>query len=319
MTHDHLSKKNTALKRPIQMLARSFFCALTVLGCSMGVLASEHRPVLSSDGKQLIVMSQVNEDWELFLLTPDTGAVKRLTTHQGWDGYAVWSPSGKQIAFDRGDPENENQKTPTLMDLETGDVQPLGIFDGWLSINDWHKGGLLAFWETGGQRDLFVLSANGQIKQQLTSTPDISEHDAHFSPDGLQIVFATYTNNSEAGTSLEIMDLASGERRVIHSSGGRIYGIDWSPTGDRIAFTDSPKGADDDADVFVYNLGDETVNQCIENDAWDHMPVWSGDGRSIIFSSYRSGKERLYWTNCSTNVLPLWNGQLTGDTPAAQD
>ncbi len=319
MIHDLHFIENTAIKWPRKMLAHGFICALAVLGCSLGVPASEHRPVLSRDGKQLIVMSQVDEDWELFLLTSDTGAVKRLTTHQGWDGYAVWSPAGKQIAFDRGDPEQENQKTPTLMDLETGEIRPIGTFDGWLSINDWNEDGLLAFWETGGQRDLFVLSANGQIKQQLTNTPDVSEHDAHFSPDGLQIVFATYTDESESGTTMELLNLASNERRVIHSSAGRIYGIDWSPTGDRIAFTDSPNGPDDDADVFVYNLRNGTVNRCVDNDAWDHMPVWSGDGRSIVFSSYRSGKERLYWTNCSTNVLPLWNGQLTNDTPAAQD
>lgn len=273
--------------------------------------AAEHRPVFSPDGSQIIFMAQSSEtadDWELYSMTIDGRNLRRLTDHPGWDGYAVWSPDGNSIVFDQGDAGENPKKTPILMNLKTGKSRPFGSFEGWLSVNDWHGENLLAFWDNGGQRDLFLLDDAGTIIQRLTNTPDQSEHDAHFSPDGTKVAFASGPSAGDGRTTLEMLDLVSGERTALKSSTGRIYGLDWSPDSQFVAFTDAPGGEDDDADIFVHRLKTDETLQCTDDDAWDHMPVWSAEGTTILFTSYRSGTEHMYLAACGEKPMRLWSG-----------
>jgi len=57
-------------------------------------------PAWSPDGKQLVFQSNRTGDFQLYVMNPDGGDVKRWTaTHE--DARAVWSPDGSQIAFTR--------------------------------------------------------------------------------------------------------------------------------------------------------------------------------------------------------------------------
>ncbi len=294
----------------ILLRTSALLMALYLGGTANAEGRNEHRPVFSPNGQQLVFMSKspvTNDDWELFLMDVDGRNLKRLTHHAGWDGYAVWNPDGTSIAFDRGQPDS-TKKTPHIMDLTSGETKPLGEYDGWLSINDWRENTFLAFWEKDGQRDLYLLDRNGKITDRLTNTPDISEHDAHFSPDGTTIAFASGPSQGDGQTSLEIIDLATRARTTVKSSIGRIYGIDWSPNGASIAFTDAPGGDDDDADIFIYDTDSAAVSRCTTDTSWDHMPEWTPGGTSLMFTSYRTGEERLYVASCKGTPPRVWAG-----------
>ena len=235
--------------------------------------------------------------------------LKRLTNHKGWDGYAVWSPDGSRIVFDRGDVDGK-KKRPFILNLESGELRALGDYEGWLSISDWSSDGntLLGFHETGGQRDLVLVDLDGSVTKRLTNTPGHSEHDAHFSPNDTQVAFANGPVNG-SGTSLEMLVLATDQRGIVHTSEGRIYGLSWSPAGTMIAYTDSPGGSEDDAEVFLVTPGTSIVTQLTDDPAWDHMPVWHPDGRMLLFTSYRSGEERIYSLDpASHHVTRVWAG-----------
>ena len=180
---------------------------------------NEHRPVCSPDGSRLIYMLQserTDNDWELYQLVFSTQKRKRLTKHEGWDGYAVWSPDGKAIIFDR-EVGPEGQKQPWVMNLDDYTSQPLGSFEGWLSISDWSdEDRLLGVHELEGQRDLVLLDIDGTNVEKITNTTGKSEHDAHFSPDGTKIAYANgLLDGSE--TSLEIIELESGKKTTLRS------------------------------------------------------------------------------------------------------
>lgn len=280
---------------------RPFFSALIVLLAGSLVVATgeannEQRPVCSPDGSSLIYMLQserTKNDWELYQLVFSTQTHTRLTNHTGWDGYAVWSADSRNIIYDREDTPG-GQKRSWIMNMEDFTIKPLGKFEGWLSISDWSPDNkLLGFHELAGQRDLVVLDLDGNIVENLTDTADQSEHDAHFSPDGLKIAFANGAIDG-AGTSLEMIDISTGNRTLLRTSIGRIYGISWSPDGDAIAFADAPGGADDDADIFIYHVKEQSFQQVTDDPAWDHMPEFCNNNHTLFFTSIRSGEERMY-------------------------
>jgi Tol biopolymer transport system component len=257
---------------------------------------NEHRPVCSPDGSRMIYMlksEQTKGDWELYMLKFDSQVISRLTNHKGWDGYAVWSPDGTKIVYDREDAPGEPNR-PWIMDIEGRTRKPLGSHEGWLSVSDWSiDNRILGFHELNGQRDLVTLDQNGDVIEQITDTDKYSEHDAHFSPDGKQIAYAN--GSIEGGnTTLELIDLESGNKTTLRSSVGRIYGVSWSPDGEKIAFVDAPDGNDDDADIYVYTAADQNFKQVTDDPSWDHMPVFCNDSKILIFTSDRSGEERIY-------------------------
>jgi Tol biopolymer transport system component len=295
-------------------LISSLILALTCLLSSTQALAArnEHRPVCSPDGSKMIYMLQserTDDDWELYILDMDKQVRSRLTSHAGWDGYAVWSPDGARIVFDRED-EPGKQKHPWIMDLNERTLKPLGRYEGWMSISDWSGDNrLLGFHEIDGQRDLVILNLEGQIVENITATPIFSEHDAHFSPDGSKIAYANgAVDGSE--TSLEIIDLESGDKFVLRTSIGRIYGISWSLDGEKIAFVDAP-GGDDDADIFIHSIADNRFRQVTDDPSWDHMPEFCHSSETLLFTSYRSGEERIYQIDLA--VRPFLKVDRAGD------
>ncbi|MDH4018678.1 MAG: hypothetical protein OEU84_03680 [Xanthomonadales bacterium] len=285
--------RNLVLSVPVIMLSA---WPGTAISEEVQAVTNQHRPVCSPDGSRFVYMLQserTDNDWELYQLVFSTQNRKRLTKHKGWDGYAVWSPDGKNLIFDRED-VLEEERQPWVMNMEDYTIKPLGTYEGWLSISDWSKdNSLLGFHELEGQRDLLLLDLDGNISKKITDTPDHSEHDAHFSPDGLTIAYA---NGLVEGTetSLEVIEIASGDKTVLRTSIGRIYGLSWSPDGKRIAFVDAPGGEDDDADIFIYDFADKEVQQVTDDPAWDHMPEFCNNNHTLFFTSYRSGEERIY-------------------------
>ena len=257
---------------------------------------NEHRPVCSADGSRLIYMlqsRQTNDDWELYMLEVDSQVHSRLTSHQGWDGYAVWSPDGTKIIFDREDSPGK-QKRPWVMELAGRTIKPLGKYEGWVSITDWSEDNrLLGFQELDGQTDLILLDTTGNIVEKITDTVDQSEHDAHFSADAKKIAYAN-SDNAGSETSLELIDLEDSSRTVLRTSIGRIYGISWSPNGEKIAFVDAPDGDNNDTDIFTYSTGDRSFKQLTDNLSRDHMPMFCQNSKTLFFTSFRSGEERIY-------------------------
>lgn len=286
-------------------------CWVASATCTLGAASqevSEHRPVYSPDGTTVVFMRQsaaTEGDWELFIADAAGTSARRLTDHVGWDGYAVFSPMGDRFIFDRSTDGGQGNKQPHVLQLPSGRVSPLGSYDGWLSVSDWSaEHGLLAFWERDGQRDLFLLDARGVVARRLTDTPETSEHDAHFAPDGHAIVFASEAADGAGGSRLEVMSTGGGGRRVLVESVGRIYGAAWSPDGARIAFTDAPD--DDDADVFLIDVSSGQRDHLIDHPSWDHQPVWNAAGDALLFSSYRSGTERIYRLDLASSAVGLW-------------
>ena len=144
--------------------------------------------------------------------------------------------------------------------------------------------------EGGG---LFVMGATGESVRRLT---DRGNHPS-WSPDGKELAASTVgfadpeSLNSRRG-ELMIVEVATGKTRLI-AEAQDVHQPSWSPHGYRIAYWGRPGEAAQRDLWTVTPSGGASVS--VTNDApTDWNPVWSPDGRALLFSSNRGGSMNLW-------------------------
>ena len=95
-------------------------------------------------------------------------------------------------------------------------------------------------------------------------------------------------------TELVWMD-RSGARQSIAAPAGTYFGFSIAPDGRRVAAArlDPQVGT---ADIWMFGPGEQQI-RVTDNPDWDMNPVWSPDGKYIVYSSRRRDRSRLYRRN----------------------
>lgn len=243
------------------------------------MLGAQMKPAM-----QLAYMARDLESWDIYMMDVGRGLVIRLTQDDfAQERYPVWSPDGTQIAY------HSDALYPSLYDLYIMDVSGKNQMVLWETsfYNDampaWSPDGkYIAYHSDEADFTYQVYITDGHMRQRLTSGSTDYFHPA-WSPDATQL--AVVEGLEAEATRLHILDLSTGEMRVIAENGSFPA---WSPDGTRIAyvFREPPYGTED---IYLYDLRTEETRNLTENNFLynDTHPAWSPDGTQIVFASDR--------------------------------
>lgn len=193
------------------------------------------------------------------------------------------TPSGDRMALVLWDIDGTNPRR-----VYSDDVTVMGL--------EWSRDGRwLAFGAGGffGQRTsqpakIMIMRADGSEVRAVTRGPGNAGFPS-WSPDGTQIVYRFWTNN-EAGEGLRIVDVATGESKVLTTEYDTLPG--WSPNGDRITFTryaSDDRFRYDEFDIYSIRPDGTGLTRLTDSEGNDAHSYWSPDGRYILWSSSRFG------------------------------
>jgi len=151
---------------------------------------SESGPAFSHDGA-LIAFHESDADGGIFVAGA-TGESVRRVTEIGF--HPAWSPDGKRIAFTTEeiyDPA-ARQGEATLYVVDAAGGTPKKLVDGDAANPAWSPSGdRILYWaNTGGQRDLFTVSAGGGARVAVTNDPPL-DWSPVWSPDGREVFFSS--------------------------------------------------------------------------------------------------------------------------------
>jgi Tol biopolymer transport system component len=182
-----------------------------------------------------------------------------------------------------------------------------------------------------GVRGIHMISPDGSGDVRLTMSQS-DERDPSWSPDGQFIVYAFLAAGSDYDLWIHKVgnpdDPGDDEDYSLLSRPGSLdLSPAWSPEGTRIAFVTSGPTVGGDAEIAVFDVAPDEmgriqpagpVRMLTDNTFTDFDPTWSPDGRSLAFSTTRSGGRDIYRMNAELGEQDTANFvQLT--THAAND
>jgi TolB protein len=227
--------------------------APTNLTGSMGVSELAWSP----DGAMLAFTSfQKGNDFDVFVVNADGTGLRPVVESSLGEHRPQWSPDGTRIAFERWPLRDSDPGTPDIyiVDLAGGEAVPLVTSPGWDTSVAWSPDGdRLAFEiDQNGDREIYVVEADGTGQRQLTDIPEGGAARPAWSPDGTRLSFVAHDAEqwdawvvNADGTGL--IRLTSTER----DDGPAV----WSPDGRLLAFTSSEVMAGDNTGTYdVYTI-----------------------------------------------------------------
>jgi TolB protein len=199
---------------------------------------------------------------EIFEADPDGSNLKRLTDSKGYDAEGSYSPDGKEIVFcsNRSGPEN---------------------------------------------LELYIMKADGSNVRKLTNAPGCYNGGPFFSPDGKKVIFRSDRKKKDHLQLYVINADGTGERPLTNDDNWVYWAPYWHQDGKHIIYTAAdhadPK-ARPNYDLYWLNIDDAAAKPVRVTHApgADVLPVFSPDGRQLMWTTNRTGTSQLWIADFTT-------------------
>jgi Tol biopolymer transport system component/DNA-binding winged helix-turn-helix (wHTH) protein len=276
----------------------------------------------SPDGRWLVMSDKTSaeEPFSLFLLSPETGEKRRLTSPPAsvvGDCSPAFSPDGKQLAFVRVISAVVGEVY--LVSLDGGEPKRLTFDGGGVSNLAWTPNGreIVFASRRDGKNRLFRIPVEGGAPEWLAATGSDAQYPA-FSREGNRLAWRQDTSDED------IFRLAlKGGPENMPPGAGLIVSTAleasprYSPDGKRIAFVSNRSGSDE---IWVCGSeGENPIRLTSFRGPLAGSPSWSPDGKQIVFDcrpegnadvyvvSADGGQPRRLTTDPAEDIVPSWS------------
>jgi hypothetical protein len=145
-----------------------------------------------------------------------------------------------------------------------------------------------------GNNDIWLVSVKGEGLVQVTSGPD-DDREPRWTPDGKAILFTRIKERFKVSHILKVPVDPVGNPEPLIAGDHRNWLPDLSPDGNFLAYVRSGKPDGSENVLRIRNLktsADWVLKALKGND--QYRPIWSGDGRSLVFHADRKKDKILY-------------------------
>lgn len=240
---------------------------------------------------------------EIYVMDWDGANVDKITNHKSVALSPTWSFDGTKVAYTAF---VQRAKTKT----RNADMFVYEILTGKRWLVSYRKGinSGAAFSPSGkelyltlsqsGTPDIYRMSLDGTLEQKLTNGPRGAMNvEPAVSPDGKKIAFSS---DRSGNPMIYVMNIDGSKPTRVTFAGKYNATPSWSPDSKRLAFAG---WSDDHFDVFTMNADGTDMVRITSakkpNGKWaqNEDPVYSADGRLLMYTSNRTGTNQIYISN----------------------
>lgn len=248
-------------------------------------------PRWSPDGATLAFLSdrEPKKGGQLYLMPAAGGEAVRLTDLKRGVSGPIWSPDGRHLAFlsrvggwEEPEDEEEQRKSKPARVISSMRYQSNG--EGFVYDRRPH---------------IFTVSKGGGEAHQITNG-DYADSDPTWSPDGRWIAFASARHDErdyDNASDIFVAAAEGGDARRVTDTAGPAGNPAFSPDGRSIAYVGDRALNEAGRNTRLYRMStDGGPATCLTTDLDRSvspfgMPMWSGDGQSIVIGASDRGSE----------------------------
>lgn len=230
------------------------------------------------------------------------------------NAYPRWSKDGKDILFQ----SNKGGVWQIyIMNKDGGNIRRV-MHDAYNNnFIDWSPDNRkIAFVsDRDGNEEIYIINTDGTGLKRLTNNPARDIH-PYFSPDGMKILFSS----TRANGTFDIYQIDSNgdSLKSLTDTDDEETCARYSPDMKKIVYLKGVKKTQND-EVFIMNSDGTNDTNITNSAAAEGWPVWTPDGKNIIFSStppgnfclYKMDKEGNNLERLSNNQPPLDAGRAS--------
>ena len=221
-------------------------------------------------------------DRNIYRINVDGTGLTKLT-NTGHSYNPSWSPDGERIAFITNTPSSANRGFGTsdvyVMNADGSDVVRRSFLRFFNSVAWSPDGRKLAV----SDEDVYVAHLYLVSAEEDGSEPVLIATDARtpaWSPDGSRIAYVR-TSGDDGYHQVMVMNAnGTGAREVTPVDPGGIFGLSWSPGGDRLAFAKCMFG---DCGIYLVAVDGSGLTR-LPNISTGHSTTWSPDGQWLAIT-----------------------------------
>jgi Tol biopolymer transport system component len=268
---------------------------------------SAGRTAATLDVRTLAGAIVFDHEGQVWVMAADGSDRTQLTTGEGPNFDAAWSPDGSRIAFRS---HRDGDEEVYVMDADGSDPRNLSDAPRSDYSPAWSPDGSRIAFATdrdpdSGGNDIYVMDADGSNLERLTVGGGIDEYPS-WSPDRARIAYACSGGrrlpDGVGDFEVCVMDADGSDQRQVTDAPGLSDHPAWSPDGRSIAFMTTrdgwptlpdyvplgyEEGESGDYEIYVMDAdGGSPRNVTRNGREGEQFPAWSPDGEHLIFSRY---------------------------------
>ena len=267
---------------------------------------------LSPDGTRLVALIENPDNNDLWVSEVDRNTLTKLTTHPGNDIRGLWTTDGERIVF-LSDREIPGGSLFARAADGTSDIESVGSNEDFPGPNPlgWSPAGRRLVFQYGSaeNRDIGVLSLNGEPKWDVLIATESRELNPTLSPDGRWIA---YQSNQTGGAEVYVDRFPDlGQRQRVSSARGFLP--QWSPDGRELFYVGGDRRRLMRVPVetgATFNFG--TVEQLFQSAGFLGLQDIAPDGRFLsilpVNTPAERGQQQVVW-------VQNWFEELTNRVP----
>jgi len=221
----------------------------------------EEELAIRASGKERRYSWDYDPEMDIYSFNEKTGAMKRLTTARGYDAEGSYSPDGQWIVFS----------------------SMRSAYDH--ALNDKEKKSLEE--NPSNFAEIYVMRADGSDQKRLTNVWGY-DGGPFFTQDGKKILWRRF---DEMGLIADVwmMNPDGSDQKQITDFGSMSWAPYMPPSGQYILFASNKLGFENFEVFMVDPKGEKEPVRVTYSDGFDGLPVPSPDGKTLAWTSSRSG------------------------------
>lgn len=254
--------------------------------CDIAVEELTGTPGIASS--RIVFVSYEKNSKDIFLTDILGKKIRQVTRHNNLAVSPRFTPDGNFMSYSSYHTGNQNLYITDLRQSKTTKV--ISKRKGMNLAPAWAPNGqsCVLTLSASGTPDLYRMDRSGNILEQLTKQSGINVSPS-YSPDGQFIVFVS---DRSGKPQLYLMDLKTKGQKRLTFEGTENAEPNWSPVENKIVYSSLRGGVYQICSLDPFSQ--EPPQQITNDSSRYEAPVWSPDGKQIMFSKREGRRQQIY-------------------------